>query len=82
MRKLRYDSPSMPIHLLVLTLLADRYCKDDIYTWASTTLVAVNPYKDVDHLYYQETQQEFSTLAQSDAVSRFTFLLPLFMNSK
>lgn len=54
----------------VLSLLAERYSHDEIYTWASSTLVAVNPYKDLTNLYYQEAQEEFSNPAVLDIVSK------------
>ena len=43
---------------VVLDLLKSRYARDEIYTWASRTLVAINPYKYIDSYYCQQTQQQ------------------------
>ncbi|XP_067934037.1 unconventional myosin-XIX-like [Watersipora subatra] len=45
-------------HDTILDILKSRYARDEIYTWASRTLVAINPYKQIKNCYYQETQQK------------------------
>ena len=45
---------------VVVELLEQRYSHDILYTWAGSTLVAINPYKDIPDLYSQRTQRLFS----------------------
>jgi myosin heavy subunit len=41
-------------HATLLHNLYSRYCNDEIYTYVGPILLAMNPFKDMNHLYKNE----------------------------
>ena len=46
-------------HATLLHNLYSRYCKDDIYTYVGPILLAMNPFKNMEHYYTKEIVTEY-----------------------
>lgn len=52
-------------HASLLHNLQQRYFKDEIYTYVGPILLAMNPFKDIPHLYYESEVSKYMQIIQS-----------------